>query len=327
MDVSGSMGEGPTRKPGPTKLDLAKRRPEALDEFKPEDEVGLRIFSTDIDGNGADRLRDIVPIGQMAANRPELEAGSTRLVPHEGTPLYTAAGESYTRMSDEYDRPRINAIVLLTDGRNEDPRNEDLAGLLRTSEATRGQAVAGPCGSSRSPTAATPTRRRCSASPRRRTAPPTSAIDPATVVTVFNARHEQLLMPGTEMSSSNDDEGDLVRGPRPLWQCRVTALLWQIVWWYGFVCLVLTAMLVVALIAVRVEPDRVMRRAVTCDVTVSTAPDCAAAARRAAARACRARRFGLSWKRQVELETLRFSSDGRFVPAHTSTTTYHCEDF
>ena len=48
LDVSGSMGD-PAGDSGETKLDLAKQAAiDALDEFKDDDEVGLRIFTTDL---------------------------------------------------------------------------------------------------------------------------------------------------------------------------------------------------------------------------------------------------------------------------------------
>jgi Ca-activated chloride channel family protein len=34
-------------------------------------------------------------------------------------------------MRQQFDPERINGVVLLTDGRNEDPNNQDLPGLLR----------------------------------------------------------------------------------------------------------------------------------------------------------------------------------------------------
>ena len=43
-------------------------------------------------------------------------------------------------MQREYDPERINAVVLLSDGQNEDPRNEDLQGLLtKLASANEGQ--------------------------------------------------------------------------------------------------------------------------------------------------------------------------------------------
>jgi hypothetical protein len=93
---------------------------------------------------------------------------------------------SFDEMRADADPDKINAVVLLTDGRNEDPRNNDLEGLLRgLTEGSR--ASSRPCGSSRSPTAATPTRPSCGASPRRPTPPPTTRATRAPSTAVFTA--------------------------------------------------------------------------------------------------------------------------------------------
>jgi len=129
MDVSGSMGDDAG---GETKLDLAKRAAvDALQEFKADDQVGLRIFSTGINARGPDTDElDLVPIGPIAANRESLASHIDSLVPTSGTPLYTVARNSYNFLKASYDPARINAVVLLTDGKNEDPRNDDLNGTL-----------------------------------------------------------------------------------------------------------------------------------------------------------------------------------------------------
>ena len=55
---------------GETKLDLAKRAAiDALDQFKPEDQVGLRIFSTNISPKEPKHFLDLVPFGQISGNR------------------------------------------------------------------------------------------------------------------------------------------------------------------------------------------------------------------------------------------------------------------
>jgi Ca-activated chloride channel family protein len=133
LDVSGSMGDPATDDDnGPTKLDLAKRAiVDALDEFEADDQVGLRIFSTGLGaGQSADSL-DVVAIGARGDNREELVRRVNDLVPTNGTPLYTATDDAYNDMLAGFDEDRINAIVLLTDGRNEDRNNNDLEGLLR----------------------------------------------------------------------------------------------------------------------------------------------------------------------------------------------------
>lgn len=130
IDVSGSMGDFATDD-GQTKLDLAKQAAiDSLTQFKDEDEVALRVFSTDLAGTTSTDYVDLVPFGPIGSQREEIATRIRSLIPTQGTPLYTAARDSYRLMQEEYEPDRINAIVLLSDGQNEDPRNEDLAGLL-----------------------------------------------------------------------------------------------------------------------------------------------------------------------------------------------------
>ena len=131
VDVSGSMGEEADPDTGATRLDLAKEAAvEALDQFKDDDEVGLRIFSTDIAAEEPTDYTDVVPIAPIAGQREELARSIRDLVPTNGTPLYTATGDSYDDLLEEYDPARINALLVLSDGKNEDPRNADLDPLL-----------------------------------------------------------------------------------------------------------------------------------------------------------------------------------------------------
>lgn len=121
LDVSGSMGEpaDPDDPNGPTKLDLAKEAVvEGLDDFKADDLVGLRIFTTD-DG-GTPVVDDLAPIAPIGANREALINRVDSLVPRAGTPLYQVTQESYDQMLSEYDPALINAVIVLTDGQNDD---------------------------------------------------------------------------------------------------------------------------------------------------------------------------------------------------------------
>ena len=146
VDVSGSMGEPGDPATGETKLDLAKRAAiESLDQFRDDDEVGLRIFSTELAGpNGPTDYLDIVPIGAVGANRETLARRIRDLVPTNGTPLYTSIGDSYDDLLGDFDPGRINALVVLSDGRNEDPNNDDLDGLLADLRATNEGQTARP---------------------------------------------------------------------------------------------------------------------------------------------------------------------------------------
>jgi Ca-activated chloride channel homolog len=124
LDVSGSMGED-------DKLELAKQAAiDALDEFKPTDEVGLRVFSTNLRQQEPRDYVDLVPIGPIGSQRERMANEIQRLIPQEGTPLYTVARDSHKVLKDNFDPSRINAVLLLTDGKNEDERNTDLNATL-----------------------------------------------------------------------------------------------------------------------------------------------------------------------------------------------------
>lgn len=130
LDVSGSMGD-PAGSSGKTKLELAKSAALAgLGQLSPSDQVGLWTFTTNL--NTPSRIyAELVPIGPLADRRPKLEQAINGLSPLNGTPLYAAtrAASAYLRSTDD---PRlINAVVLLTDGQNEYPADNDLPGLVK----------------------------------------------------------------------------------------------------------------------------------------------------------------------------------------------------
>ena len=122
LDVSGSMGEEAAN--GQTKLDLAKQAAvDALEQFKAHDQVGLRIFSTNVSQKEPTDYLDLVPMAPLGEAKERMVQRIRSLIPIEGTPLYTVARASYEEMKKTFDPARINAVLLLTDGKNEDPRN------------------------------------------------------------------------------------------------------------------------------------------------------------------------------------------------------------
>jgi Ca-activated chloride channel family protein len=145
VDVSGSMGDPAGGEGGPTKLDLAKKAAvDALGQFKPEDQVGLWIFSTGISRTEPTDYLELVPIGPIGAQRETIAAKINDLVPTQGTPLYTVTQAADDQLVQTFDAARINAALLLTDGKNEDDRNQDLDGLLRTLRSRNEGQVANP---------------------------------------------------------------------------------------------------------------------------------------------------------------------------------------
>jgi Ca-activated chloride channel family protein len=139
IDVSGSMGDVADPDTGATKLDLAKQASiDALDEFNDDDEVGLWVFTTDLAAN-KDYSALVAP-ARVGDVREALRNKIRDLVPLNGTPLYHATQEAYEDQLASFDPARINAVVLLSDGVNDDgePDNDrqELNSLLASLSAT-----------------------------------------------------------------------------------------------------------------------------------------------------------------------------------------------
>ncbi len=130
VDVSGSMAE-PVPDAGTDKLTLAKQAAiGALEQFAPDDEVGLWVFSTGL-GQSGEPFAELVPIGPAQRTVPLMQRDIDRLVADGGTALYATLRQAQSQMLKDLPQDRINAIVVLSDGRNEYPDDTDLDGLLR----------------------------------------------------------------------------------------------------------------------------------------------------------------------------------------------------
>ncbi len=137
IDVSGSMGDpaDAANPSGPTRLDLAKQAAvEAIELFAEDDEIALRMFSNDIDGDGlvgdADpegdvQFEELVGYGRVGDNAELVRSRIRDLRPLYGTPLYGVTQSSYDAALESFDPTRINAVVLLTDGVNDDGDTSD----------------------------------------------------------------------------------------------------------------------------------------------------------------------------------------------------------
>ncbi len=124
LDVSGSMGDLADEQR--TKLDLAKEAAvSALDQFKDADEVGLWVFTTDLLGTDDPNYQEVVPVAAIGTQRAELAAAINDQFPLNGTPLYHVTSNAYASMLDSYDPDKINAVVFLTDGVNDDGNQGD----------------------------------------------------------------------------------------------------------------------------------------------------------------------------------------------------------
>jgi Ca-activated chloride channel homolog len=128
LDVSGSMGQ--LVQGAETRLDLAKRAASgAVESLAPDDEIALWVFSTDLDAGRP--YRELVPFGPVAQNLDEVQGQISSLIPQGGTGLYATLRAAKRSMEQSFDPDRINAVVLLSDGKNEYPPDSDLDALVR----------------------------------------------------------------------------------------------------------------------------------------------------------------------------------------------------
>lgn len=130
VDKSGSMSEQ-VPGAGKSKGELAKAAAaEALGQFQPHDQVGLWEFSARL--KGEQDWRDLVPIRAMDRAQRDRLAGALNAMEMTGaTGLYNTTAAAYEKMSAAREDDSINAVVVLTDGRDERPGGIDFEELRR----------------------------------------------------------------------------------------------------------------------------------------------------------------------------------------------------
>jgi Ca-activated chloride channel homolog len=127
IDVSGSMQTPVPTAGGATREQVtveAARR--GLGLFDDTWAVGLWTFSTLLDG--ANDYRQLVPIGPLATQRTELLGALAAIRPKPGgeTGLYDTILAAYQTVQNGWDPGRVNSVVILTDGQNQDPKGISL---------------------------------------------------------------------------------------------------------------------------------------------------------------------------------------------------------
>ncbi|MGW0241571.1 extracellular solute-binding protein [Micromonospora chalcea] len=93
-----------------------------------EDRVGLWSFSSETRKRPKSPYREEIPLGEFDQKRINSKIAGLHV--DGGTALYATVRAAHRELLDRYDPQRINAIVVLTDGKNEYRQDNDLAGLL-----------------------------------------------------------------------------------------------------------------------------------------------------------------------------------------------------
>jgi Ca-activated chloride channel homolog len=138
VDISGSMKE--EIEGAGTRIELTRDAAKAaLGLFPASSSLGLWAFSVDLDPpNDHIELVSLGPLGEQIGSRSRLEvlAAAADTLPERaggGTALYDTVLAAFRTVRSAYDPARINSVVLLTDGRNEDdPNSIGLDTLLTT---------------------------------------------------------------------------------------------------------------------------------------------------------------------------------------------------
>jgi Ca-activated chloride channel family protein len=132
IDVSGSMLKPVPNAGGATREQVtveAARRGLAL--FDDKWAAGLWIFSTQLDGD-AD-YRQLVPVGPLSDNRIDLanQLATIRPKSNGNTGLYDTTLAAYKAVQAGWDPGRVNSVVIMTDGKNEDQQGLSLDQLVQ----------------------------------------------------------------------------------------------------------------------------------------------------------------------------------------------------
>ncbi|SFW76356.1 substrate-binding domain-containing protein [Amycolatopsis australiensis] len=131
VDVSGSMN---AQVPG-TGLNrmqvTMQAAAKAMHLFKPATRLRMLEFSTRLDGDKDYReLLPMAPVSQHLASGALDKLAQVKATPDGGTALYDSVLDTYRTARREWEPGRLNLVIVMTDGRNEDPHGISRADLL-----------------------------------------------------------------------------------------------------------------------------------------------------------------------------------------------------
>jgi ABC-type molybdate transport system substrate-binding protein len=131
LDVSGSMGE---QVPGTGKTRMAvtvEAASAGLGLFKPTTKVGLWLYATNLEGEQDYRVAlPVLPISEHLAHGGLETLRSVETLPNGNTALYDAVLAAYQDSVRNWEPGRINAVVVMTDGKDDNASDVTLDQLL-----------------------------------------------------------------------------------------------------------------------------------------------------------------------------------------------------
>lgn len=121
LDVSGSMDQS-VPGTGRTRMAVTLEAAElGIGLMKPTTKIGLWLFSTKLDGDRDFReLLPMAPIGDQLAAGAFDKLRAVEAIPNGDTGLYDSTIAAYRSARQNFEPGRINTVIVLTDGRNDD---------------------------------------------------------------------------------------------------------------------------------------------------------------------------------------------------------------
>jgi hypothetical protein len=132
IDVSGSMATKVPTAGNATREQVTVAAAKAgLALFDDQWTVGLWTFSTNL--RGSVDYRQLAPIQPLASGRSEMLSALSAIqpVPNGNTGLYDTVLAAYKAVQQNWDPSRVNSVVIMTDGENDDPSGITLDQLLQ----------------------------------------------------------------------------------------------------------------------------------------------------------------------------------------------------
>lgn len=131
LDVSGSMAQA-VPEADANRMTLTVQAAElGIRLFKPTTKIGLWRFSTNLDGDqDYKELLPVRPVEEHLADGSLDQLRAVRAIPNGATGLYDSVLAAYTSARQNWEPGRINLVVVLTDGKNEDPQGISQEQLL-----------------------------------------------------------------------------------------------------------------------------------------------------------------------------------------------------
>jgi len=139
VDASDSMSDPVPGRGGQSLMDVTKASlRQAMKRFNSRDEIGLWEFSTGLDGDRD--YRELVATRRLGTRTPDgtgqrdvLSAAFDALkpLPEGSTGLYDTTLAAYRQAQDTFVPGKFNAVVILTDGANQDPDGISRTALVK----------------------------------------------------------------------------------------------------------------------------------------------------------------------------------------------------